>query len=289
MRRLIICLCVFSMALVTSVSYAENDMVYGPIDDNLESALPLEKDGPYGELSPATTIILCRLGQGNDGIQLVGELAITSFTETAYDKVRNEKITIRRYSNIRYDGSHEVVDYTIHDEIFAILAHPVIEERITRGPEIDSKLVDPKSFNIGYVIQRTPITIKNRLGSVILGCFYGTFYPTTKVPIGIVIGYPEDDTKRIEVSDVVISDLSTGQTFAVVDKVEMGYDNKAILKKLDEIHEDIERNQNETIGIRRLLQRVDISVKRIYTYINRTYRFVRRIYTYTNRIYKNMS
>lgn len=286
MKKLIICLCVFSMALVTSASYAENDMGYVPIDPDDINYMYYPA---HGELSPATTIILCGPGQGDVAIQVMHDLAITSFTETAYDKVRNERIAIRRYSNIRYDESHEVVDYTIYDESFLVTyAQPAIEERITRGPGIDLKLVDPNiRIDPNYVFQRTPITIKNRLGSVVLGYFYGTFSPNTRVPIGIVIGYPEDNFRRIEVSEVVISNLNTGRIFAVVDKVEMGYDNQAVLQKLDEIHQDVKGNRDEISNAVSLLKTIRKYVS-IYNYVRRTYVLVNNINGYVKSIYRSL-
>jgi hypothetical protein len=170
--------------------------------------------------------------------QVAKELAITSFKEAHYLKgIKTWEIA---YIDIQYfrdtGGTYRIAGY--------------IEEEIPIAGKEKDKLA--RRINYGSALGAS------WLGQMILGVFYGTV--NKEVTLAVVLNPPDKD-ESVEVSDVIIRDLLTGNVVASIGRINQEGDNKVILEKLNKIENTVNQNNSFLKYIRALLQRLFYRIK----------------------------
>ena len=208
MRKLLLVLFVISCAVGASSSYA----------DTFDT-----------DTGPATTILL---RTGDEEVALENDIAITAFTMDWYEDGEFED-TIE-VKNIEY----ELIDE--QSKLYKISYSEI--ENVTADNDISGGLIPGGPFPI-----IGPYRFGNSIFNVSMQVIYADaalppLFPNSEYLIGIVFPVPKTYflNRECRISNIVVSDLVTGEVVATLDEVEPGTCNTVILEKLDKIQEGIE-------------------------------------------------
>jgi len=237
MRRLLTCMLLVAFVLSSSYAYA------GAINAKSDTA---------------ATITL--FNAGKERVTFENDIAITSFTAVTTNIYQDGQTdsTTTLISNIEYEL---IVTDNEYFPVYVVSGSDMVNPEAPL-PGAHPGLGGPFPFIYEGGISHTGNVIFNVVLGVIPGEGYANNHIEPKVEsiIGVVLpdALPFTSTVRreIEISDVVISDLVTGEIIAVLDKVEMGTENRIVLEKLSDIRESIEKNKGLLHKILKLVRRL---------------------------------